>query len=74
MQITSGRMLRGTGLGSDLLLKPPTVPGMGLLAFKLGRAQEQAGYEYTLRFLDKAGGLDGINAWRRGEVMPGFED
>lgn len=74
MQITSGRMLRGTGLGSDLLLKPPTVPGMGLLAFKLGRAQEQAGYEYTLRFLDKAGGLDGINAWRRGEVMPEFED
>jgi NTE family protein len=74
MQITSGRMLRGTGLGSDLLLKPPAVPGMGLLNFKLGRAQEQAGYEYTRRFLDKAGGLEGIQAWQRGEVMPEFED
>lgn len=74
MQITSGRMLRGTGLGSDLLLKPPTVPGMGLLNFKLGRAQEQAGYDYTRRFLDKAGGLEGIQAWHRGEVMPEFED
>ena len=74
MQITSGRMLRGTGLGSDLLLKPPAVPGMGLLSFKLGRAQEQAGYDYTRRFLDKAGGLEGIKAWHRGEFMPVFED
>lgn len=74
MQITSGRMLRGAGRGNDLLLKPPTVPGMGLLNFKLGRAQEQAGYEYTRRLLERIDGLAGLRAWQRGETVPALEE
>jgi len=74
MQITSGRMLRGAALGNDLLLKPPAVPGMGLLNFKLGRAQEQAGYEYTKRLLDRMGGLDGIHAWQDSGTAPQLDE
>lgn len=74
MQITSGRTLSGAGLGSDLLLTPPTVPGMGLLNFKLGRAQEQAGYDYTRRLLERINGLEGLRAWQRGEAVPALDD
>jgi NTE family protein len=68
MQVTSSRTFRRNGLGKDLLIEPPTVPGMGLLAFKLGRAQEAAGYEYMCRFLENLGGPEGFRRWRRGEM------
>jgi len=74
MQITSGRMLRGAGLGNDLLLKPPAVPGMGLLNFKLGRAQEQAGYTYTRGLLERMGGAEGFRAWQQGLAQPPNDD
>ena len=74
MQIASGRMLRGADLGNDLLLQPPAVPGMGLLNFKLGRAQEQAGYEYTCRLLERIGGMQGFRDWQQGRTPPPGEE
>ena len=71
MQVTSGRNFRANHLGDDLLLELPAVPGMGLLAFKLGQAQEAAGYDYACRYLERIGGADGLAAWRRGEGLPG---
>ena len=41
------------------------MPGMGLTAFKLGNAQEQAGYDYTCRWLEQIGGIEGLRRWRR---------
>lgn len=64
MTVTSGRSFRGAGLGEDLLIEPPTVPGMGLMTWKLGRVQEEAGYEYTMRLIDSLGGPEGLMGWR----------
>lgn len=64
MTVTSGRSFRGAGLGRDLLLEPPTVPGMGLMTWKLGRVQEEAGYEYTMRLIDSLGGPEALLRWQ----------
>ena len=65
MQISSNSTLVGSRHSGDLLIQPPTVPGMALTAWKIGSAQEQAGYEYTCRWLEQQGGLEGLQAWRR---------
>ncbi|AGT11162.1 patatin-like phospholipase family protein [Paracoccus aminophilus] len=62
MMVTSSRTLRQPAHPDDLLLMPPSVPGMGLLDWKSVRAQEAAAYEFTLRRLDAAGGLAGLLA------------
>lgn len=67
MQISSNSTLVASRHSGDLLIEPPTVPGMALTAWKMGTAQEQAGYEYTCRWLEQQGGLDGLQAWRRGQ-------
>lgn len=65
MQVTSGRSFRGSGIGEDILLEPPTVPGMGLFSWRLGQAQEQASYEYTMRMIDALGGPEGLLEWQQ---------
>ncbi len=57
MMVTSSRTLRQLTQAGDLLLEPPAVTGMGLLDWKQIRAQEAAGYDYTRRRLDAAGGF-----------------
>lgn len=66
MQVTSKRSFRGAGIGGDLLLEPPAVPGMGLFSWRLGRAQEQAAYDYTMRRIDAMGGPEALLRWQSG--------
>lgn len=66
MQIASNTALQASRRSGDRLIEPPTVPGMALTAWKMGNAQEQAGYDYTCRWLEAQGGLDALLAWRNG--------
>ena len=66
MQVTSKRSFRGAGVGSDMLLEPPAVPGMGLFSWRLGRAQEQAAYDYTMRLIEQMGGPEALQNWHAG--------
>jgi len=64
--ITSDRRFRDTGPGKDLLVELPSKPGVGLLTFKMARAQEAVGYEFTARLIDSLGGPEGLMAWQQG--------
>ena len=66
MQISSYSALAASRHSGDLLIEPPTVPGMALTAWKMGDAQEQAGYDYACRWLEQQGGLEALHAWRQG--------
>ena len=68
MQISSNNSLQASRRSGDLLIEPPTVPGMGLTAWKMGDAQERAGYDYACRWLEQHGGLEGLHAWRQGRA------
>ena len=56
MLVTSRRSLRETEIGSDLLVSLPVPDRMGLLDWKLGRAQEERCYRYVSRLIEEAGG------------------
>ena len=64
MQVTSSRTFRHAGLGQDQLLELPGVKGMSILGFKLARAQEALGYDYTSRLIEGMGGPEGLMAWK----------
>jgi NTE family protein len=66
MQIASNNSLLASRHSGDRLVQPPTVPGMALTAWKMGNAQEQAGYDYACRWLEQQGGLEALLAWRDG--------
>ena len=57
MTVTSARTMRGMDLGGDLLLEPPTVPGMTILDWRRLREQEAAAYAHTAGRLEEAGGF-----------------
>lgn len=62
MMVANSRVMRQISVHGDLLLEPPSVPGMGLLDWKHIRAQETAAYEYTMALLDKAGNFEALLA------------
>lgn len=66
MQISSNSSLVASRRSGDLLIQPPTVPGMALTAWKMGNAQELAGYDHTCRWLEEYGGIHALQAWRDG--------
>lgn len=66
MQIASNSALVASRRSGDRLVQPPTVPGMALTAWKMGNAQEKAGYDYACRWLEQQGGMDALLAWRDG--------
>jgi NTE family protein len=60
MLVTSRRRFQDTELAGDLLLKLPSLPGMRILDWHKGRAQEELSYRYVSELIDAAGGADAL--------------
>jgi NTE family protein len=60
MLVTSRRSFEDTKLADDLLLKLPSLPGMRILDWAKGRAQEELCYRYVTELIDAAGSADAL--------------
>lgn len=56
MLVTSRRTLQAIDVGTDLMIRLPAAGGMGVLDWRRGRAQEEAGYRLVRGLIEEAGG------------------
>ncbi|MBP0614890.1 cyclic nucleotide-binding and patatin-like phospholipase domain-containing protein [Jiella mangrovi] len=65
MTVSSSRVARVMKLSEDVLIEPKSVPGMGILDWRLVREQEAAAYDHAARRLEAAGGFEALLAEAR---------
>lgn len=68
LQVAARRALRETDFTGEAVIATPTLPGVTLLDWRLGRQQAEHSYRHTLQLLEEAGGIEGLIA--RGASAP----